>query len=647
MTEKVKFLDQGTYFIQVLALEALQPGGPRVQECFVIPVMSRASGVLLALPAGYLTESLLQAGMTAGPEDLIGPSKQLTVPGVWEEVDGTELSSGEDIEVVLVDFHRRILEQVRDFEPVTEGPGILAFSADHAEVFPESSSLLLGTYSWLEEGGEGRTQYYSAEEPVTSALPVEPAPKANASKARAKSSPGGPSAPSKRVTTATLAEQLAEISKSLPVLSSRLDQVFERQTRVEGLLSSPTAPASSSVPAQRRPFEVSGYQGPKPSPTAFLRTIGSPPRVQALKESPHQDRHVSFPEDEPKQIPSEPDFALANPPRPDLRARGHIGGYFPAVPGSCNIGGSSCQSGWLLRSWNCQRVVQHVAEGLGEEREIDERSIASAWRFSAQDCSECLQEVEAVGECPTGSAWFQGESHLLKVCREEWRFCRSEGPRPLHVASLSDCRCHGEWRRQGCSGVAGPGYGCSGAECSGRREVGGGLDSFPTGGPTDRGVFQQACFDQSKAPGFLSSMPCRVGCDRSVLCQGGGYHQYPSPGGAADEERWPERPRGGGSTEEETSTVPKETQARRRSERLSETAEQGDSFCVQPPLLTTGGSDNQMADYDVLCSGSSDSFCQDDGLRQQAKEQPVVAEEDGSGTSPDATIWGEDADLFL
>ena len=47
-----------------------------------------------------------------------------------------------------------------------------------------------------------------------------------------------------------------------------------------------------------------------------------------------------------------------------------------------------------------------------------------------------------------------------------------------------------------------------------------------------------------------------------------------------------------------------------------------------------------MADYDVLCSGSSDSFCQDDGLRQQAKEQPVVAEEDGSGTSPDATIWG-------
>ena len=316
MTEKVKFLDQGTYFIQVLALEALQPGGPRVQECFVIPVMSRASGVLLALPAGYLTESLLQAGMTAGPEDLIGPSKQLTVPGVWEEVDGTELSSGEDIEVVLVDFHRRILEQVRDFEPVTEGPGILAFSADHAEVFPESSSLLLGTYSWLEEGGEGRTQYYSAEEPVTSALPVEPAPKANASKARAKSSPGGPSAPSKRVTTATLAEQLAEISKSLPVLSSRLDQVFERQTRVEGLLSSPTAPASSSVPAQRRPFEVSGYQGPKPSPTAFLRTIGSPPRVQALKESPHQDRHVSFPEDEPKQIPSEPDFALANPPDP-------------------------------------------------------------------------------------------------------------------------------------------------------------------------------------------------------------------------------------------------------------------------------------------------------------------------------------------
>ena len=314
MTERVKFLDQGTYFIQVLALETLQAGGPLLQECFVIPLMPRTNGVLLALPAGFLPESLLQEGLAAGPEDLIGPSKTLVVPGVWEEADGTELSSGEDIEVLVVDFHRRILNQVRDFDPVTEGPGIHAFSADHAEVFPESSSLLLGAYAWLEEGGEGRTQYYSAEEPVTSSHPHEPAPKANASKSRAKSSPGGASTPARRVTTATLAEQLAEISKSLPALSSRLDQMSERQT----LLSSPSAPASPAVPAHKRPFEVSGYQGPKPSPTAFLRTVGSPPRVQALKESPRPDRHVSFPEDEPKQIPSDPDFVPPTLPDQNL-----------------------------------------------------------------------------------------------------------------------------------------------------------------------------------------------------------------------------------------------------------------------------------------------------------------------------------------
>ncbi|CAK9106382.1 Methyltransferase-like protein 5 [Durusdinium trenchii] len=316
MAQNVKYLDAGVYMIHVLTLNVGTAASPVFQETFAIPLMQRRTGALFALPMGAIPDPLLQAGMTASPEDLIGPSTTVTVPVVLEEVDGTEAPTDQDMDVMIVDFHIAVLESVRGFDPVTEGPGIQLFSPSGPDVLPESSSLLLAAYSWLEEGAEGRTQFYSAEEPPpASAAPAKSNP---AGRGKTKASPGGASTP-KRVTTATLAEQLAELSKNLPAISTRLDAMAERQNKVEALLSAGTAQQSAPTPAYRQNFERPSALR-KASPLQFMQDIGSPPRVRALQDKAKPTAVTTMEEDEPELLPCDPDFQVVEASKGDLSA---------------------------------------------------------------------------------------------------------------------------------------------------------------------------------------------------------------------------------------------------------------------------------------------------------------------------------------
>ena len=53
-----------------------------------------------------------------------------------------------DLEVLLIDFNRRILDSLRGFDLVTEGLGIFLFCADSFDVLPEPNSLLVATTQW-------------------------------------------------------------------------------------------------------------------------------------------------------------------------------------------------------------------------------------------------------------------------------------------------------------------------------------------------------------------------------------------------------------------------------------------------------------------------------------------------------------------
>ena len=136
-------------------------------------------GVLIAVPDGAFSPEVLQAGAYASMEDLVGPSTRVVLPAVFEELDGTETKE-------IQCCWKSVLEYVRGFDPVTEGPGIRCFSAPHMEMLPEPNSLLLAAYAFVEEGIEGRTQFYSAEETQIPPLPATPAPKASSRQPKAK-----------------------------------------------------------------------------------------------------------------------------------------------------------------------------------------------------------------------------------------------------------------------------------------------------------------------------------------------------------------------------------------------------------------------------------------------------------------------------
>ena len=299
----IQFLDQGVLQTYVMGLDLTAWDG-EWSESFAIPVLSRQSGVLIAVPEGAFSPEVLQAGAFAAMDDLVGPSTRVTLPAVFEELDGTETPHTEDIPVVLIDFHKNILESIRGFDPVTEGPGIRCFSPPHMEILPESNPLLLAAYAYVEGGTEGRTQFYSAEETQIPPLPVTPAPKASSRQPKAKASPGGVSTP-RRVTTATLAEQLAEISKVLPAMSSQLEAMTQRQDRVERLMSSAPQASSKEPPAHKQDFPLVGKGSPRPSALRFVSRVGSPPRSRPLADAnPEPRKTVEFTNvDEPLALP--------------------------------------------------------------------------------------------------------------------------------------------------------------------------------------------------------------------------------------------------------------------------------------------------------------------------------------------------------
>ncbi|CAK9052664.1 Uncharacterized protein (Fragment), partial [Durusdinium trenchii] len=280
MPADVKYLDQGVFMLQVLGLDFAIFGLEGVRECFAVPIMSRAAGTLFAVPVGFFPEEVLSGGSEAASGDFVGPSTVVTVSLVFEEEDGTESQTGLEAEVLLVDLHKMVMDFVG------------------GEV-----------YSWLESATEGRAQYYSAEEPP----PQTVIPKQSRQKNRA---PVGGASPPKRVTTATLAEQLAELSKSIHATSSQLETMAQRQDRMENLLASPAAPAQLPVPAHQRPFQTAAPGNP--SPLQFMRGVGTPPRVRTFQEkatrTPLAPEVPEIPEDEPLALPSDPDFVAATAP---------------------------------------------------------------------------------------------------------------------------------------------------------------------------------------------------------------------------------------------------------------------------------------------------------------------------------------------
>lgn len=289
----LKTVDQGMAFQHVLRAPPEVELMTEAVEVLVIPVMKRRGGVMLAVPTGFFANPVLEAGFAAVQTELIGPSTTLTVPAVLEEEDGTETALGSDVEVVVIDFALAILDHVRLFDPVTEGPEIHCFYPGSPEIYPSPQLLLEAVTSWIQTASEDRVGFYTAmeEEQVAKASPKASVPAAKK----------GP----RKVTNAVLAEQVSALADTLPVVLEQLGALQSSQEKLEGLVAQ--GQHQAKVPPYRQPFPQALPKFPPTAAAKFLGEIGPPPRVKAVgaPASPGLFQGEVFPGGEPSVLPCE------------------------------------------------------------------------------------------------------------------------------------------------------------------------------------------------------------------------------------------------------------------------------------------------------------------------------------------------------
>eukprot|EP00438_Fugacium_kawagutii_P012774 Skav217634 [mRNA] locus=scaffold1334:19891:21624:- [translate_table: standard] len=300
---EIKTIDSGSQAPYVLRLPEIKHGD-MIQapvETICIPVLTRKEGLMLCMPCSALPPEIVESDLAIEEDALIGPCLNVNIPCVMIEEDGTPKTLDMDISCILGDFHQAILPRLRLFDHA-EGGEILSFLEGGQDVFPVASVVHQTALAWLEQQAEvGRIAYYSAveEAPVQdAALP------ARASRARASPKEAVPKAgvPKARVTTASLSHQLNALTETIPVFSSQLQIVQERQDQLAELLLAKSAPPplphrqGFATPAVKRPQGV--------SPASFMSQVGPPPKVRAAAKAA-SSKPLALEEDEPFELPEE------------------------------------------------------------------------------------------------------------------------------------------------------------------------------------------------------------------------------------------------------------------------------------------------------------------------------------------------------
>ena len=263
--------------------------------CLALVVIRKPSGVLLAVPAGFFPEEILEEGQGAGPIQLIGPSHYVVVPGGrLEEMDGSPPAAGtESLDVLLVDMGTGVLEQlvpVADYSGPTE---ILhLFAEGDPFVYPLKDQLIAEAWDWiLSPDAESRVQYYSAGEEAEE-VPVAEAGEAPVSTGQVQPGLAMPSAKPKakvapnlrqrKPTTAALATSLEAVVAALPTLTSQIAQLNSRTKAMEEQMAQP-----GRLSALRQPIGSSAMGGSGAalvkSPAELFKEMPPPPTSRTMK----------------------------------------------------------------------------------------------------------------------------------------------------------------------------------------------------------------------------------------------------------------------------------------------------------------------------------------------------------------------------
>ena len=134
-------------------------------QIFGLPLLKRATGLLVLVPEGVIPLEALEAGQTADEEALLGPSCSVSVElGEEEEASGQELRTGVTVSALCADFNDEILLYAREFDPVTDSAEVVVtFDPSRPTALPFASEVLETAIAWAEESA-GRSSFYSARE---------------------------------------------------------------------------------------------------------------------------------------------------------------------------------------------------------------------------------------------------------------------------------------------------------------------------------------------------------------------------------------------------------------------------------------------------------------------------------------------------
>ncbi len=312
MTDLIKNVEKDTMVLYVMTWPEEFGTPPANPEAFVIPLMQREAGILMAVPDGYIPPPLLVTGNTDPEDTLVGPNKMLTAPGMEEDDFGIEQALDVTLNVQLADFGSGIVKYLREYDPVTDTP-TQCFLAGSPQVLPLSSYLMEKAYDWIVEQSSGRLHYYSADENFVAPTPKAAGPKASPA-------PAKQAAPKKKVTTASLADQISSISQTLPAITQQLQVLQKQQKSFEQALQS--SQDALLTPPHRSAFPIGGGQAmPKDSLAGFARAVGPAPRT---KPSPTTSipppLPVRSPQEEPLGPISELDPEIFQNQDPDMTA---------------------------------------------------------------------------------------------------------------------------------------------------------------------------------------------------------------------------------------------------------------------------------------------------------------------------------------
>ena len=268
-TLKPKPLDSGYLQLYTLAWPPDTAGDLDATVAMAMVVLLRPGGLLLALPPDAIPQEDLQPASSQDGNTLLGPHHRFSVPAYRDDLQ--DLSEEElELEVLVVDVSSDILPAL---VPFSEMDGASICFADDPGLLPSPEPLLVMVRQWLLVQASTKTAYYSAEEEAVPETPIEApdneeqeeVPPEEKTPTKRK-----PSDKQKRVTTASLAEQLSAVTQMLPSIASRLDSLQQEQQQIKAQMSS----QEHVVPPRPSQQPVST------SLANFAKMVGSPPRVK-------------------------------------------------------------------------------------------------------------------------------------------------------------------------------------------------------------------------------------------------------------------------------------------------------------------------------------------------------------------------------